>query len=221
MSGSSHESNVEVGIDLTSWEGVEITALPYFGSLSDFFEHLAAGGALFITVTAQGTEILSSKPIEIGETDVVKHAAAVLEYIKNVLAVANLTKARIAFRGDHAISKPDFNACWEAARIAGGEFRITKESLRRNPQLTITVGTEGERLLDQTSGDLVVQIRDQETPPISAFGQSISLPLCTTTLAPVRIKRHDNRTLVAGQQALVEIEMLEGSAVTKVFQPGD
>lgn len=219
MSSSSHELNVEVGIDLTSWEGVGITGLPYFGPLSDFFEHLHEGEALFITVTAQGTEILASKPILIGKTDVVKHAAAVLKYIKNVLAIARLTKAQILFRGGHVISKSDFNTCWEVARIAAGGFRIAKENLRRNPQLTITVGTEAERLLDQTSGDQVVQIRDQETPPISAFGQSISLPLCTTTLAPVRIKRKDNRPLVAGQQVSVEIEMREGSAVTKVFQP--
>lgn len=219
MSIGSHESNFEVDIDLTSWEGVELTALPYFGSLGDFFKHVASGDALFVTVTDQGREILASKPILISEADVVKHAAAVLEYIKNVQAVASLTNTRILFRGNYVISISDFNSCWEAARIAAGTFRVTKENLRRNPQLTITVGTEGERLLDQTSGDLVVQIRDQETPPISAFGQNISLPLCATTLTPVRIKRHDNRPLVAGQQIVVDIEMLDGSAVTKVFQP--
>lgn len=218
-SDSTEEANVEIDINLEAWEGIEIGKLPYFYSLSDFFERLAAGDALFITLTAQGKQILESKAIVIGEVDVVRHSAGVFTYIKNVLTIANLTKTKIAFRGNHAISMADFQACSDAANVATGNFRILKEELRRNPQLTVTVGSGMEEALEQADVDLVVQIRDQETLPILAFGQSISLPLCTTTLAPARIKRLDDHPLIAGQRTIVEVQMLDGFAVTRVFQP--
>jgi hypothetical protein len=219
MRGRAEDAGIELTFDIKSWEGIDVGGLPYFVSLSKMFESLSAGGELFVSVHAQGQEILASKSIRFSSTSFVTETAAVLEYVKLVRDVAKLSKASILFRGNQVIRREDYQAVAEAAHIANGEFRIPGEKLLTNPRLQITAGSESQRLIEQVSGDQIVQICDQSNAPISAFGQAISLPLCTTTFAPVRIRCLEAGPFVVGQRFEVELEMLDASVVTKEFQP--
>lgn len=204
---SRQKANVTISLCLDIWEGQNFNLLPFFQKLSSFFEKMATGWELFMSLEIDGITVFSSNGIDVSDWDYIKETHNILKYLNFCKIISNKFGLNLLYTSNISFSSDDFKYIADVVDTIEGRKTYNITNLISNPSCRLLVGNscDNVKLLTNVKEPNFVKIVQDEGGEIELLGTKIKLPPKVISLHSVLPKIHsDIESLKEGDEVKVE-----------------
>lgn len=175
----SQEITVNVTMNFSQWEGVEVGRLPYFEKLHLFFLRMAAGWTLHTALEIDGNRVFSNgEPVSAKHWKFGQETNNFLHYTNRSRRISQEFGQVVRFRENTSFTDEQHQHLAHVVDILEGTETGNTSCVVKNASATIVAEDDGRNIqgLLATNGPIIIKLEDHQDKSIEVFGALVSLP---------------------------------------------
>lgn len=203
---------VNLGINLAAWDGVDVTRLPYFDRIRSLWSALSSKSEVDLALEVEGQTLVRGL-IVFGTLHHKYFDAidALLGYTRRARVIASRTGTPVPFDHEYRYTAQDHLKLEEAAAMFEGRHVFGRQQLVAGVDATVVADADASNLRSYLSDRPSLAAITFQPAPVTAFGRLITLPAAMLTLRNVTTQVVGDTTQVhAGDEFRVHWEPAEG-----------
>ncbi|MGU5686000.1 hypothetical protein ACV1DN_17535 [Aeromonas allosaccharophila] len=201
------KTTMQMSLQITKWDGLNISNLPFFKKLRNFISKIAEGWTVFTSLEIDGNVILKNTGSKYDTNSFIRTISSILEYTENCRVIAEFCEKDIIFSSKISFSQEEFSFLAEAANKMRNVETYDATLLREKPTCKVIADEGCKNIIAIKEGDKPATIRIEQPSGSLAklFSQEINLPPQVIILESVRpIIKTDIDKIKAGEHVLIE-----------------
>jgi hypothetical protein len=210
-----------ISLDLDSWQGMEVSKIPFFSNVFEFAENIFLGAQLSLALEVEGNRVTAEKTVIDNGREMMGQTYCLLKYTRATRAVS--TKFNMPFKFDYKspFSKDEFMELLAAERIINNQAVLTQEDITSDITIDFIVSEHVDAIEKAFSTGNFGSVVEFEEPALKMciFNNEVTLPPKTISLYPVLIKPLCE-TVGIKPDSLIRIQLIpqEGFKMTTMYE---
>ncbi len=178
LSGEPSGAKVNLSLDLSQWEGVDVRALPFFTKIISFFNKLADGWLLFSSLEIKGLEANKSEGVSLRGSEYILQEVNFLKYTERCRILAENIGCSLVFRNNVEFSAGEHMLLAEVVETLKGHRNFGEENLTSPASASVVAGPDASNIRDIAAikEPANIQMVSEETERLNLFGAEVTLP---------------------------------------------
>ena len=179
ISEGPQEVTINVTVNFSNWEGVEIGRLPYFEKLYLFFLRMASGWALHTALEIDGNIVFSNdEPVSAKQWRFGLEINNFLHYTNRSRRISQEFGRVVQFREDTSFTDEQHQNLAHVVDILEGNRTDSTSCVVKNARATILAEDDGRNIQEllAANGPIIVKLEDHQEKNIEVFGTCVNLP---------------------------------------------
>ncbi|MFB9867812.1 hypothetical protein [Vreelandella sulfidaeris] len=182
-------SSFNISINFALWEGKEVSKLPYFNKIKNFFDNVFYGAELHTSLEINGDTAFEANTERMSEVSEFRDIDRVLVFIDKARIISEKLKHKIHYKQNCFYSEKEVLEICNVANILSGKLVNHEEILKANSKISLILDFDGSEAIDKLKIGSSTDLRiEEEGGVLEIFGEKISLPNKITYINAVYLK---------------------------------
>lgn len=201
------KTTMQMSLQITKWDGLNISNLPFFKKLRNFISKIAEGWTVFTSLEIDGNVILKNTGSKYDTNSFIRTISSILEYTENCRIIAEFCGKDITFSSKTSFSQEEFSFLAEVANKMRNVETYDATLLREKPTCKVIAdeGCKNIIAIKERGKPATIRIEQPSGSLARLFSQEINLPPQVIILESVfPIIKTDIDKIKAGEHVLIE-----------------
>ncbi|OJA04370.1 hypothetical protein QHL1GM_02600 [Halomonas sp. QHL1] len=171
------DSNFNLSVNFSRWNGKNIKELPFFNKIKNFFDSIFNGAVFHTSLEIDGDVAFKANTDKIKGSPGFYYFDSALLFIKNARIISNKLDREIIYDSGFTYTEEEAIAVYDAANTLNGKLVVNEEGIKENAKLGLTLSQDGKELGSELLGEKASTLEfTEEGGVLNLYGQEVQLP---------------------------------------------
>lgn len=177
LSQIKENSNFNLSVNFSFWNGKNIKELPFFNKIKNFFDSIFNGAVFHTSLEVHGDIAFKANTNKMKRSPGFSYFDSALLFIESARIISDKLNREVFYDSAFKYTEEEAIAVYDAAKILNEKLVVNEQGVKKNAKLGLTLSQDGEELSAALRGEKASTLEFiEEGEILNLYGQEIQLP---------------------------------------------